>query len=314
MAMSRRRFVSVLSVVVIALFLTATTDAWARARSGGSRGSRTYSAPARPAPTSPDVPASPSRAQTPSPSPQRPGLFGGLGGFGGILGGLLLGGLLGGLLFGAHGFGIGLLDILLVGGGLFLLVTLLRRRQAREPAYAMAGQPAMAAQPATETGWTRPVTVEAPADRSDLGRGVSHLRTLDPAFDPAALTTLAGRVFVRVQESVMARDLTPLREYLAPEMLAVLQAQCDQLKSSRLTNRIERIEVRGAELTEAWQEGGRDYATVGIQASLLDYTVNDGTGAVVEGSRAEPQVVEEFWTFTRPVGPQPWRLAAIQTG
>lgn len=313
--MGRRRFVSVLSLVVVALFLTATTDAWARAKSGGSRGSRTYSAPARSAPGSPDIPASPSRAQTPSPSPQRPGLFGGLGGFGGILGGLLLGGLLGGLLFGAHGFGIGLLDILLVGGGLFLLVTMLKRRQAREPAYAMAGQPTMARQPATETGWTRPVAVEAlAAEVSDLARGVGHLRTLDPAFDPATLVTLASRVFVRVQEGVMARDLTPLRDYLSPDMLAVLQAQCDQLKSSRHTNRIERIEVRGAELTEMWQESGRDYATVGIQASLVDYTVDDATGGVIEGSRTQPQVVEEFWTFNRPVGPQPWRLAAIQTG
>jgi predicted lipid-binding transport protein (Tim44 family) len=313
--MSRQRFVSVLSLVVVALFLTAVTDVWARARSGGSRGSRTYSAPARPAPASPDIPASPSRAQTPSPAPQRPGLFGGLGGFGGILGGLLLGGLLGGLLFGAHGFGIGLLDILLVGGGLFLLATMLRRRQARAPAYAMAGQTTLAGPSATETGWTRPVAAEAPsAEASDLARGVGHLRTLDPAFDPATLATLARRMFVRVQEGVMARDLTALRDYVSPEMLAVLQAQCDQLKSSRHTNRIERIEVRAAELTEAWQEGGRDYATVGIQASLVDYTVDDATGGVIDGSPGQPQAVEEFWTFTRPVGPQPWRLAAIQTG
>ncbi len=313
--MSRHRCAAVLSLVVVGLLLTATTDAWARARSGGSRGSRTYSAPARPAPASPDLPASPSRAQASSPSPQRPGLFGGLGGFGGILGGLLLGGLLGGLLFGAHGFGIGLLDILLVGGGLFLLVTMLKRRQAREPAYAMAGQSTMAGPPATETGWTRPVAAHAPAaEASDLARGVSHLRTLDPAFDPATLVTLASRVFVRVQEGVMARDLTPLRDDVSPDMLAVLQAQCDQLRSSRHTNRIERIEVRRAELTEAWQEGGRDYATVGIQASLVDYTVDDASGRVIDGSPAQPHVIEEFWTFTRPVGPQPWRLAAIQTG
>ena len=90
--------------------------------------------------------------------------------------------------------------------------------------------------------------------------------------------------------------------------------QCDQLRSARRTNRIERIEVRGTELTEAWQETGRDYATVEIRASLLDYTVDDTSGAVVEGSRSELQTVEEFWTFTRAAGTKPWRLAAIQTG
>jgi predicted lipid-binding transport protein (Tim44 family) len=311
----RRRCLPALSLLVIMLVLAASTDAWARARSGGSRGSRTYSAPARPAPASPDAPAAPSPARTQTPSPQRPGLFGGFGGFGGMLGGLLLGGLLGGLLFGAHGFGIGLLDILLVGGGLFLLVTLLRRRQAAQaPAYAMAGTPVMAPPPAADTGWTRREPAETPADSSDLTRGVGHLRTLDPGFDPAALTALAGGVFARVQQSVMSRDLTPVRDYLTPEMLAVLQEQCDQLRSGRRTNRIERVEVRGTELSEAWQETGRDYATVGIRASLLDYTVDDTSGAVVEGSRTELQEIEEFWTFTRPVGAKPWRLAAIQTG
>lgn len=310
-----RRCLPALSLLVIMLVLAASTDAWARARSGGSRGSRTYSAPARPAPASPDAPAAPSPTRTQTPSPQRPGLFGGFGGFGGMLGGLLLGGLLGGLLFGAHGFGIGLLDILLVGGGLFLLMMFLRRRQAAHaPAYAMAGTPTMASPPAADTGWTRREPAEMPADSSDLARGVGHLRTLDPSFDPAALTVLAGGVFSRVQQSVMSRDLAPVRDYLTPEILAVLQEQCDQLRSGRRTNRIERVEVRGTELTEAWQETGRDYATVGIRASLLDYTVDDATGAVVEGSRTERQEIEEFWTFTRPVGTKPWRLAAIQTG
>jgi len=35
---------------------------------------------------------------------------------------------------------------------------------------------------------------------------------------------------------------------------------------------------------------------------------------VVEGSRAEPVKFEEYWTFVRPVGPNAWRLSAIQQG
>jgi predicted lipid-binding transport protein (Tim44 family) len=47
-------------------------------------------------------------------------------------------------------------------------------------------------------------------------------------------------------------------------------------------------------------------------ASLLDYTVEEASGQVVEGSRSEPVKFEEYWTFARPVGPNPWRLSAIQ--
>ena len=70
--------------------------------------------------------------------------------------------------------------------------------------------------------------------------------------------------------------------------------------------------VSGEGLTEAWQEGGQDYVTVRFLASLLDYTVEEASGQVVEGSRSEPVKFEEYWTFARPVGPNPWRLSAIQ--
>jgi predicted lipid-binding transport protein (Tim44 family) len=41
--------------------------------------------------------------------------------------------------------------------------------------------------------------------------------------------------------------------------------------------------------------------------------VDDASGAVVAGSSTQRENLEEFWTFSRPVGPNPWRLSAIQT-
>src|SRR5439155_712109 len=82
---------------------------------------------------------------------------------------------------------------------------------------------------------------------------------------------------------------------------ARLQAQCDQLRGARRTNRIERVRVGRAQPTEAWQESGQDWVTVYFAVSLVDYTVDDTTGAVVEGTTT-PVDIEEYWTFTRPVG------------
>jgi len=106
--------------------------------------------------------------------------------------------------------------------------------------------------------------------------------------------------------------MSRLRDRLTPEIYTELQAQCDRLRGARQTNVVERIDVRRAEMTEAWQETGRDYVTVYFVCSMLDYTVDDGTGAVVEGSKTAPQDVAEFWTLTRPVGRNPWQLSAIQ--
>jgi predicted lipid-binding transport protein (Tim44 family) len=48
-----------------------------------------------------------------------------------------------------------------------------------------------------------------------------------------------------------------------------------------------------------------------VYANLLDYTT-DESGVVVSGNKTDPVKFEEYWTFTRPVGPNPWKLSAIQ--
>ena len=48
-----------------------------------------------------------------------------------------------------------------------------------------------------------------------------------------------------------------------------------------------------------------------IYANLLDYTTDERTGEVVSGSLTEPVKFQEYWTFTRPVWDNPWKLSAI---
>ena len=323
--MKRSTLYAGIGLALASLLIAHVPDAWARAGSGGGsggRGSRSYSAPARP--TSPSTPTSPSRSlNQPSPAspvaPSRPSFFRGL--MGGIAG-FALGGLLASMLFG-HGFGgglggFGLLELLLIGGGIALLVMYMRRRRSAEapaygqqPAYAMAGGPATY-EPTPAPASMAPPVMEAPAGTVDLERGIAHIRQMDGGFDPTGLTSWARGTYLDVQSAVKARDLSAVRDRLAPEIAAELQAQCDRLRSARQTNVVERIDIRRAELSEAWQETGRDYVTVYFLAAMLDYTLDDTTGAVVEGSKSQPQDVEEFWTFTRSVGRNPWQLSAIQ--
>ena len=317
---------TLMPVVALALGLLVAdaTELWARAGSGGSRGSRSYSSPARPTPGGPTTPSSPSRSfnQPASPAaPQRPGLFGG--GLMGGLAGFAIGGLLGSMLFGGLGHGglggfggIGLLEILLIGGGLYLLFRFLRNRQVQSPQPAFAGAGATSAYGSYgDRSWSSggAATVQEPAAPSDLDRGLANVRTMDPGFDTATIADHARRVYFVVQQAIGMRELAGVRDYLAPEMTAVLQAQCDRLRAARQTNRIEQLDIRRAEVSEVWQEGGRDYVTVFISATMLDYTVDDASGAVVDGSRTAVQAVEDFWTFTRPVGNNPWKLSAIQS-
>lgn len=314
--MKRRIVVSMAAIAVSVVVLGQVGEVWARAGSGGSRGSRSYSSPSRPSsPASPTTPTSPSRSlNQPAPGSQaaRPSF---MQRFGPMLGGFVLGGLLGSLLFGGGmgglGGGIGLMDILLIAGGIFALMYFLRRRR-EAPAYANGGTSAYSA---SNTGAGGTAVMELPAGGAQATEveGVAHIRQMDPGFDPAAFAESVRGYFAAVQSAVGTRDVAAIRDRLTPEMFGVLLTQCEDLKASRRTNRIDNIQLARLEVTEAWQEKGRDFVTVYVEGSMLDYTVDDASGQVVDGSKTTPGKVEEFWTFTRPVGPGAWKLTAIQT-
>lgn len=320
--MKQRVLIGIAALAVASVVVGQVGEAWARAGSGGSRGSRSYSSPSRPSsPASPTTPTSPSRGLNQPASPaagmQRPSF---MSRFGGAIAGFAIGGLIGSMLFGGMGGGfgggggIGMFDILLIAGGIFALVYFLRRRSQApaQPAYAATS----AYGTASNTGAGGTAVLEMPAasgDHGDLAEGIAHIRQMDPAFESSALAEWTRAQFGNVQTAVASRDVGMIRDRLAPEMYGVLLTQCEELKSAKRRNYVEKINLSRVEVTEAWQEKGQDFATVYLEGTMFDYTVDETTGAVVEGSKTEPARVDEFWTFTRPVGPNKWKLSAIQS-
>lgn len=237
----------------------------------------------------------------------------------GGIGGFLLGGLIGSMLFGGMGHGlfggIGLMEILLIAGILYFVFAYLRRRQQPAPAssygYTQPRESGTGYWPSSSTS-APSSTMDMPDAMSDLDRGLGHIQQMDAAFDPVRFSDTASDIFFKIQGAWMARDMTPVRDLLTPEMYDVMQKDCDRLRAERRLDRMENIAVRSVDVTEAWQENGRDYVTVRFLASMLDYTLDERTDQVIQGSRSEPVKFEEYWTFVRPVGPNPWRLSAIQ--
>jgi predicted lipid-binding transport protein (Tim44 family) len=187
-----------------------------------------------------------------------------------------------------------------------------RTQQTQQPSYAGASAYGGAGGGADVAYPAGGVTTVRPEPPSELDGGVAHIRQMDPGFDPAVLAETARALFPDVQRAVGARDMSAVSSRLTPRMYTTLVGQCDRLRAARHTNRLEQLDVRRAEVTEAWQESGQDYVTVYLTGSVVDYTVDDASGALVEGSRS-PQEFSEYWTFARPVGPNPWKLSAIQT-
>ena len=311
--MMRHRWMIALAAIATALVLVAA-DAYARPGggfSGGSRGSRTFSAPpaTRTAPnTAAPIQRSvtqPGSTTTAAGQATRPGLLGG-----GLFGGGLLGGLaagfigagLFGMLFG-HGMfgGMGgfasilglLLQVALVVIVARLLFAWWQRRNSPAPAYA-------AAQPAPGHAFGGLGAMLGGGNAASAGEPL----TIDKA-DYDAFERLLGNV----QAAYSAEDLAALRRDVTPEMLSYFSEQLSENASRGLINRVTDVKLEQGDLAEAWREGGVDYATVAMRFALTDSMVERSSGRTVEGG--SPSEVTELWTFMRAHGGN-WLLSAIQ--
>jgi predicted lipid-binding transport protein (Tim44 family) len=278
-------------------------------RSGGFRGSRSYQAPSRPT-----QPAQPRREaipppQQPSPMAPQPG------GFMRSFGTAMLGGFLGSMLFSglAHGFdglggfgssGIGLIEILLLAGfGYFLY------RKFLGPAAAT-GYGTMHYQNTRDYSPPYTPVQEMPAVNNDID--YRSLTMMDRNFDPNRFLKTAQDLFFKVQGAWNKQDTTTLRSLCGSELMQTWEQELNDLRARGHQNKMENIALRESEITEAWTENGQDYITVRLHANLLDYTVDQKTGSIISGNNSEPIEFEEYWTFTRPVGPNNWKLTAVQ--
>ncbi len=342
MQLSKKRLVGLLGLLCVTLWTVLVTVDLAEARMGGGRssgfrGSRSSAPPRqmtappayKPAPAPAPAPTTPGAQQprpgmatptgpTPAPASSGWGTFG-RGLAGGLAGGLI-GGMIGNMLFGGgHGAGaaggpaaggsgcanIGLFDLLIIGGLLYVGYRLLnRRRQDTLQAAQVGGAPV-----AIPASWQEPQATGTPA--IELATELEAIRRTDPTFDEVAFKDWAQDVFFKLQGAWMRQDATLIRDLVTPELYRDLERDLEELKAQGRINKLENIAVRLVEITEAWQEQGQDYLNVGFFANLLDYTVDARTNEVVAGSNTEPVKFEEYWTFVRPSGSGPWKLSAI---
>ena len=231
---------------------------------------------------------------------------------GGFLGGAL-GGLLFGSMFGAAGSGMGILPLLILGGLGFYFFKKMQRPQ--KSGYQSGFPP-----PRQDTDFfsgnasAPPATAPPapPGSEAYIAEGVEQIRATDPGFDPSYFTEVASDVFFQVQAGWMRRDLAVYRHLLGDQLAQEYEAQFAEMARLGHINKLESIAVRSIKVIDGGSDGVEDFVTVLFTANLLDYTVDEKSGDLVEGSMTEPVKFTEEWTWARPVGTEEWKLENIK--
>jgi predicted lipid-binding transport protein (Tim44 family) len=314
------------AATTLLLALSSIAVAPADARRGGSfgsRGSRTYYAPPSTSGSSRYVPPI-ERSMTPRSSAQaspayNPGFgqaqpyrttgsrFGGFGG--GLIGGLIAGGLIGHFLgnsgggWGSGGGGMlaTLIQLAVLGGIVWLVVGLFRRRSGASdaPMRQTFGTPDSFAPPPAGGAWGGPAMSPRDDDEGvDIALGSRDQQDFE-------------RLLIDVQDAFGREDYARLRTLTTPEIMSYLSEELSQNATQGLRNEVTGTRLLDAEVSEAWREAGGDYATIALRYESIDVMRNRATGAIVSGSTSLPSETTELWTFVR--GPDTmWKLSAIQ--
>jgi predicted lipid-binding transport protein (Tim44 family) len=221
----------------------------------------------------------------------------------------LIGAGIGGLLFGGgffgHGLGFGgFLGFLLQ---VFLIVVIGRflwRMFMGSRSPALAGGPGLFARNG------------APGPGGMMGGMMGGAAAPRPAGGPPPITITPQdfqefeQLLKASQAAWSARDLNALRAMSSPEMVGYFSEQLSDYASKGETNTVTDVHLESGDLSQAWAEAGREYATVAMRFSMIDVT-RDGAGRVVDGSPTERVLATEIWTFVRARGGH-WILSAIQ--
>lgn len=307
------KFFSAVLLILLALTLLDlgpfATHAEARSRAGGRSfgNSRSFSPPPS------RMPSSNNYGQRSNSGGFMRGLAGGL--VGGALGSMLFGGMANaGLGGGLGGSGIGLFQILILGGIAYFVYTRFFKKSGSGPSGAqsplMSGLRAFTNPESSAGGPTFPPP--PPPGNGTVAEGIATIRRAEPDFDPEHFKEVAQDVFFQVQAGWMRRDLSSYEHLLDDNLAREYEASFAEMRQKGQLNKLENIAVRHVELVDAGLDGEEEFVTIRFTANLLDYTIDEVSGALVEGSMTTPVKFVEKWTWSRPQGESNWKLAGIE--
>ena len=125
---------------------------------------------------------------------------------------------------------------------------------------------------------------------------------LDPGFDEERIKDLISNLYVQMQDTWHAKDISSLRPYMTDKFYNQMDRQLEELRKSHRTDYTERIAVLSTDLRGWRQASGRDYITVGLNSRIVSYVLDDLTGELISGHKNKEKFMEYEIELTRKSG------------
>jgi hypothetical protein len=166
-------------------------------------------------------------------------------------------------------------------------------------------------------GGATPGSPSGPVDLgSDAPANFDQLKADDPNFSEQAFYGRTNEMFLAIQKAWEARNMEPARRFLAEQQFQVLADGVGEYVRNGQINKLDSIHIDRVTPVSVTREGDSDYVKVLITASVIDYTIDERSGQIVNpgvlGDGKTVKTFDEYWTLVRKVGAQTKADATIK--
>ena len=131
---------------------------------------------------------------------------------------------------------------------------------------------------------------------------VSALLTDDPEFSENELKEKISNLYMKLQDAWEGKAWEPMRAHMTEELYNQFARQLDEYIRNHQTNHVDRIAVLSVELRGVRQDEVNDAVIARVKSRIVDYVVDDNTGALISGSKTKELFMEYEWTLIRSRG------------
>lgn len=161
----------------------------------------------------------------------------------------------------------------------------------------------------------RPAKAPAAEATPSLSAGLTQVKLADPSFDRDQFLAGVRGAFEMIVTAFAKGDLTPVKELLAPAVLASFVKAVEGRAGQGRSHETTLVAIDEANVVEAAVEKRVARVTVRLVSRQVD-VVRDASGEVIEGDSRHADRVVDLWTFerdTRSRDPN-WLLVATRSG
>ena len=129
-----------------------------------------------------------------------------------------------------------------------------------------------------------------------------QIKKNNPDFSLDSFKTRIKNAFRIIQDSWMNRDLSDAEMFLADGTYEQFQIQINGMIEDNNVDIMKDLKILNTNAIKAESTNDYDSIYVTIQAKAINYLTNQKTGAIIIGSKTEPEKFAEVWCFMRRKG------------